>query len=258
MDKVSKKTAPPVHESVRNVHWPLHQRSDAPKFQRLDDLTAVDESARQERGQYPDYTLVYQLLSFESASRVRLKVPLYGSDPVTGSITDLWPSANWYEREVYDLFGIRFEGHPDLRRLLMPHDWEGHPLRKSYPGPRHRDAALHPPGRPKAPAPGRGQVPGRAESGRTSSSSNVGPHHVSTHGLLRFIVALTGEEITAPGPGHRLPSPGRGKDRRAPVLAPVHPLHGPGGLPGRRRQQPALPAGPWRPWPASRSPSGPR
>ncbi|MCX5894125.1 MAG: NADH-quinone oxidoreductase subunit NuoB, partial [Deltaproteobacteria bacterium] len=104
-----------------------------PKFLRLDDLTAVDESARREREQYPDFTLNYQLLSFESASRVRLKVPLSGPQPAIATITDIWPSADWYEREVYDLFGIRFEGHPRLWRLLMPHDWEGHPLRKSYP-----------------------------------------------------------------------------------------------------------------------------
>ena len=130
-----------------------------PRFLRLDDLTAIDESARrgpllhtvregtdgketwssitppQWRGQpRPDYTLVYHLLSFEPAQRIRLKVALNGKDPSTRTITDLWPSANWYEREVFDMFGIRFEGHPDLRRLLMPHDWEGHPLRKDYPG----------------------------------------------------------------------------------------------------------------------------
>ncbi|MGE5841172.1 MAG: NADH-quinone oxidoreductase subunit NuoB, partial [Deltaproteobacteria bacterium] len=92
-----------------------------PRFARLDDLTAVDESARRERKAFPDYTLVYHLLSYEASSRVRLKVALHGHDPTTRSITDLWPSASWYEREVFDMFGIRFEGHPKLRRILMPH-----------------------------------------------------------------------------------------------------------------------------------------
>jgi len=104
------------------------------KFQRLEDLTVIDESARRQRDSYPDYTMVYHLLSFDSASRVRVKVALNGQEPVTESITDIWPSANWYEREVFDMFGIRFEGHPNLRRIIMPHDWQGHPLRKSYPG----------------------------------------------------------------------------------------------------------------------------
>ncbi len=182
-------------ERVKDVLRFLKSES-VPQFQRLDDLTAVDESARRERGQFPDYTLVYQLLSFESASRVRLKVPLYGSEPAAPSITDLWPSANWYEREVYDLFGIRFEGHPRLWRLLMPHDWEGHPLRKSYPGRAtemapytHLDAQKH------QPLDGAKYMEGRI--GEEEYILNVGPHHISTHGLLRLILALKGEEITA-------------------------------------------------------------
>ena len=104
-----------------------------PKFGRLDDLTAVDEATRKQREDYPDYTLVYHLLSYENAARIRLKVDLLGQEPEADSITDVWPSANWYEREVFDMFGIRFRGHPHLRRILMPYDWEGHPLRKSYP-----------------------------------------------------------------------------------------------------------------------------
>ena len=106
----------------------------APRFRRLEDLTAIDESARRKNRSYPDYSLVYSLLSFEPARRLRLKVPLFGEHPKTESITDIWPSANWYEREVFDLFGVDFEGHNNLCRILMPHDWEGHPLRKSFPG----------------------------------------------------------------------------------------------------------------------------
>jgi NADH-quinone oxidoreductase subunit B/C/D len=110
------------------------KNESAPKFKRLDDLTAIDESARRDSGQYSDYALVYHLLSFEPAGRIRLKVALNGKDPECLSVTDIWPSANWYEREVFDLFGIRFKGHPNLQRIIMPHDWQGHPLRKSYPG----------------------------------------------------------------------------------------------------------------------------
>jgi NADH dehydrogenase I D subunit len=167
-----------------------------PRYQRLDDLTALDESARRKREAYPDYTLVYHLLSFEPATRLRLKVPLAGSDPVTESVTDIWPSANWYEREVFDLFGLHFKGHPNLRRLIMPHDWEGHPLRKNYPGratemPPYTlaDARKHQPldGGVYVPAPGRDD----------QLILNMGPHHVSTHGLIRYIVTLDGEEITS-------------------------------------------------------------
>ena len=75
----------------------------------------------------------YHLLSIERRMRLRLKVRLPGSDPVIPSVVPVWPTANWHERENFDLFGIRFEGHPDLSRILMPDEWEGHPLRKDYP-----------------------------------------------------------------------------------------------------------------------------
>jgi NADH-quinone oxidoreductase subunit B/C/D len=196
-----------------------------PRFQRLDDLTAIDESARRDRGPmwsgsvaegspnvtgsppgdrvylepYPDFTMVYHLLSLDAASKVRLKVGLRGENPTTRSITDIWPSANWYEREAYDMFGVRFDGHPNLRRILMPHDWEGHPLRKSYPG-RATEMA------PYTTEDARKNQPLDAgltmledhsrAAGKQEFLLNIGPHHVSTHGLLRVIVALRGEEIS--------------------------------------------------------------
>ena len=167
----------------------------APKYQRLDDLTAIDESARRQPQNYPDYTMVYHLLSFDSASRLRLKVPLQGQDPVTRSITDIWPSANWYEREVFDLMGIRFEGHPNLSRIIMPPDWQGHPLRKSHPG---RATEMAPYTRKEAEAlqPLDGGVYAKTAAAEQQLILNIGPHHVSTHGLLRYIASLNGEEIT--------------------------------------------------------------
>ena len=166
-----------------------------PRYQRLDDLTAIDESARRQRENFADFTMVYHLLSFDSASRLRLKVPLQGQNPVTGSITDIWPSANWYEREVFDLLGIRFEGHPNLRRIIMPPDWQGHPLRKNHPG---RATEMAPYTRKEAQElqPLDGGVFVKTSDGEHQLILNIGPHHVSTHGLLRYIVALNGEEIT--------------------------------------------------------------
>ena len=98
------------------------------RFTFLEDLTAVDRFPLE-----PRFELNYQLLSIEKALRLRLKVKLPGADPAVQTVTSLWPTANWQEREVFDLFGVRFQGHPDLRRILMPEGWEGNPLRKDYP-----------------------------------------------------------------------------------------------------------------------------
>jgi NADH-quinone oxidoreductase subunit C len=81
----------------------------------------------------PRFEVVYHLLSIPKKQRVRLKVQLNSSSPSVDSITPVWPGANFFEREVFDLFGVRFAGHPYLRRIMMPEDWEGHPLRKDYP-----------------------------------------------------------------------------------------------------------------------------
>ena len=166
-----------------------------PKYQRLDDMTAIDESARRQPQNFSDYTMVYHLLSFDSASRLPLKVPLQGQDPVTRSISDIWPSANWYEREVFDLMGIRFEGHPNLSRIIMPPDWQGHPLRKSHPG---RATEMAPYTRKDAEKlqPLDGGVYAKTAEAEHQLILNIGPHHVSTHGLLRYIASLNGEEIT--------------------------------------------------------------
>lgn len=103
------------------------------KFVRLSTVTAVDRYPAE-----PRFEVVYHLHSLERNERVRLKCRLSGDNPEIESVTSVWRSADWYEREVFDLFGIRFTGHPDPRRIMMPDDWEGHPLRKDYPvtGPR--------------------------------------------------------------------------------------------------------------------------
>jgi len=97
-------------------------------FNFLSDVTCVDWYPNE-----PRFEVVYHLLSILKKERVRLKVRLSADSPVIDSVTSVWPAANYFEREVYDLFGVRFTGHPYLRRLLMPEDWEGHPLRKDYP-----------------------------------------------------------------------------------------------------------------------------
>ncbi len=104
-------------------------------YRMLYDLTAIDERERQHRGGQPaaDFTVVYHLLSFDRNDDIRVKVALREDDLAVPSVTKLWPSADWYEREIYDMFGIAFAGHPHLRRLLMPDGWRGHPLRKDHP-----------------------------------------------------------------------------------------------------------------------------
>jgi NADH-quinone oxidoreductase subunit C len=94
----------------------------------MSDLTCADFYPRE-----PRFEMAYHMLSIKRKERVRLKVKLSGDDPVIESITAVWPSANFFEREIFDLFGIRFLGHPYLRRIMLPEDWEGHPLRKDYP-----------------------------------------------------------------------------------------------------------------------------
>jgi NADH-quinone oxidoreductase subunit C len=97
-------------------------------FARLSAVTAVDWYPRE-----PRFEVVYQLHSLIRKRRLRLKCRLPGDFPELDSVTSVWRSADWYEREVFDLFGVVFRGHPNLNRILMPEDWQGHPLRKDYP-----------------------------------------------------------------------------------------------------------------------------
>jgi NADH-quinone oxidoreductase subunit C len=97
-------------------------------FSFLSDITTVDRFPLE-----PRFEVNYHLLSLDRNERLRLKVRLAGNEPVVHSVTGIWPTANWHERENYDLMGIRFEGHPELSRILMPDDWEGYPQRKDYP-----------------------------------------------------------------------------------------------------------------------------
>jgi NADH-quinone oxidoreductase subunit C/D len=180
----------------------LKMEADLP-YKMLYDLTAIDEQARVHRPTQPEsrFTIVYQLLSFERNAFLRLKVPLTAVEPVLPSITALWPAANWYEREVYDLFGIRFTGHPHLKRILMPETWVGHPLQKCHPA-RATEMAPY-------------QLPENKQETEQLSMQfkpeewgldktlgdddllflNLGPQHPGTHGILRLVVQLDGENI---------------------------------------------------------------
>ena len=187
-----------IHATLRQL-----QREAPQPYRMLYDLTAIDERGRRHREGQPasDFTVVYHLLSFERNAYIRLKVALEADHPRVPTCTDLWPAANWYEREVFDMFGIVFEGHPHLERILMPRSWVGHPLRKDHParatemGPfllsdEKQDAeqeALR--FRPEEWGMHRGR------DGSDFLFLNVGPQHPGTHGVLRIILELDGEEI---------------------------------------------------------------
>lgn len=189
-------------EDVSQVLKYLKNDSVSP-YKMLYDLTAIDERSNEKRNGVPEseFTVVYHLLSFERNEDIRIKTPLKDSDLELPTITKLWQNANWYEREAYDMFGVKFEGHKFLRRLLMPLSWEGHPLRKEHPA--------------RATEMGPFQLPDEKQMllqddlqfkpedwgmERQSEENdfmflNLGPQHPGTHGVLRLILQLDGEDI---------------------------------------------------------------
>ncbi|MDQ4146513.1 MAG: NADH-quinone oxidoreductase subunit C/D [Pseudomonadota bacterium] len=169
----------------------------------LYDLTAIDERVRSHREDLParDFTVVYHLLSFDRNEDIRIKVPLREANLLMPSITDLWPAANWYEREAWDMFGIVFDGHPHLTRILMPPWWEGHPLRKDHPSRATEMGPFTlPPEEYEAQQEALKFRPEewgmqRAHNGTDFMFLNLGPNHPSVHGVFRIVLQLDGEEI---------------------------------------------------------------
>ncbi len=174
-----------------------------PQFSMLYDLFAIDERTREYRQGQPtaDFTVVYQLLSIERNDDFRIKVALSESDLHIPTAIPLWPNANWYEREAWDMFGVVFDGHPSLYRILLPPTWEGHALRKDHParatemgpfemGPervaREQEALRFRP-----------EDWGMQDTGDDSQYMflNLGPNHPSVHGVFRIALQLDGEVI---------------------------------------------------------------
>jgi NADH-quinone oxidoreductase subunit C/D len=202
-------TAQPTRDEVP-TYWVPRERlrevlrylkSEAPSpYRMLFDLTALDERARK-GPTASEFSAVYQLLSFERNEDVRLKVALAGERPSLPTITDLWPAADWYEREAWDMFGIGFEGHPHLVRILMPRTWEGHPLRKDHPARATEMGPFElPDDKQDAEQEALQFQPEEWGLERRGGDTdflflNVGPQHPGTHGVLRIVLQLDGEEI---------------------------------------------------------------
>jgi NADH-quinone oxidoreductase subunit C/D len=172
-------------------------------YRLLLDITAVDERTRTYRPHEAsaDFTLVYHLLRVEDGGEIRIKAPLHADALSAPSMCALWPNANWYEREVFDMFGIRFDNHPDLRRILMPESWSGHPLQKDhYSRATEKGPFVMPEEMLKAELAAMQNLPAAAglfgaDSDPETMILNLGPNHPSLHGVLRLVVKLRGEEI---------------------------------------------------------------
>lgn len=201
----------PTKDDVPTVWVPREQLTEVLRFLRnspkpyvmLYDLSAIDERLRKHRDGQPksDFTVFYHLLSIERNSDVRIKVALSESDLKLPTAIHIWPNADWYEREVYDLFGIHFDGHPRLFRIMLPRTWQGHPLRKDYPAratefdpfvltalrqDQEQEALRFNPEE-------WGMKRGTADE--DFMFLNLGPNHPSAHGAFRIVLQLDGEEI---------------------------------------------------------------
>lgn len=179
-----------------------------PGYRMLYDLTAVDERLRQNRNGLPkaDFSVVYHLMSFERNSDIRVKVALEGESPSVPSLSGLWLNANWYEREAWDLFGIKFDGHPHLVRIMMPRTWQGHPLRKDHPARATEverftmdEAKMY---REQEALRIKPEEWGMQVQGEDNDFMvlNLGPNHPSVHGVFRVMLQLDGEEIVQAAP----------------------------------------------------------
>ncbi|WP_447987041.1 NADH-quinone oxidoreductase subunit C/D [Nitrospira sp. Nam74] len=187
-----------VHALLRYLKHEVDQ-----PYKMLYDLTAIDERMRTHRDGLPpsDFTVVYHLLSFDRNEYLRIKVALPETGLSLPSIADIWPAANWYEREVWDMFGIVFDGHPRLERILMPKSWVGHPLRKDHPARATEMGPYQlPPDKELAEQEALRFRPEDWGMSRERDDAdfvflNVGPQHPGTHGVLRIALQLDGEEI---------------------------------------------------------------
>ena len=162
------------------------QSNRATRYDLLLEMFGMDYPDRDER-----FEAVYHLYSIPTGERLRLKVPVAESDPVLPTVTTVWKGANWYEREAFDMFGLRFDGHPNLRRILTHEAFQGHPLRKDYDPARRWILTEDKMYMPKLEAPEKG------DSMFERMTINIGPSHPAMHGTFRMIAMVDGEEIVA-------------------------------------------------------------
>ena len=172
-------------------------------FEMLFDLCGVDERQREHRNGLPtaDFTIVYHFLSFRDGTELRLKVGVSISDANVPSIHDIYPNANWYEREAWDMFGVTFTNHPSLYRILLPSTWEGHALRKDHPAratemePFHMDFERQDKEQEALRFKPEEWGMTRRDENTEFMFLNLGPNHPSVHGVFRIVLQLDGEVI---------------------------------------------------------------